>query len=159
MRTFCFYSCYHFRMDSLLFILPIKSYTYKKISMKNVSVLFIIFSMCLGIVQAQAPYKVPELGYSYNALEPFIDAQTMEIHVTKHHAAYVNNLNTALKGTDAENMSLTDILKNTSKYSAAIRNNAGGHYNHSLFGPYLRPIKEQNLLKDLKKRLRNLLYP
>lgn len=154
MRTFCFYSCYHFRVDSVLFILPIKSYTYKKISMKNVSVLFIIFTMCFGIVQAQAPYKVPELGYSYNALEPFIDAQTMEIHVTKHHAAYVNNLNNALKGTDAENMSLTDILKNTSKYSAAIRNNAGGHYNHSLFWTILTPNKGTKPSERLEKAIK-----
>ena len=78
-------------------------------------------------------FTLPPLPYAFNALEPHIDARTMEIHHGKHHQAYVNNLNAAISGTDAENMSIEDICKNISKYPAAVRNNGGGHYNHSLF--------------------------
>jgi Fe-Mn family superoxide dismutase len=78
-------------------------------------------------------FELPQLPYDYKALEPHIDARTMEIHHSKHHNAYVTNLNAAIAGTDAENMSIEDICKNISKYPAAVRNNGGGHYNHSLF--------------------------
>jgi Fe-Mn family superoxide dismutase len=78
-------------------------------------------------------FQLPELKYAYNALEPFIDARTMEIHHSKHHNAYVTNLNAAAAGTEMENMSIEDICKNISKYPIAVRNNGGGHYNHSLF--------------------------
>ena len=78
-------------------------------------------------------YQLPELSYAYNALEPYIDAQTMEIHHTKHHAAYVNNLNAAIKDTEMESLPLEDLFKNISKHPAAVRNNGGGHFNHSLF--------------------------
>lgn len=78
-------------------------------------------------------HTLPALPYAYNALEPHIDAQTMEIHHGKHHQAYVDNLNKALEGTDAAELPLEDIIKNISKYPAAVRNNGGGHYNHSLF--------------------------
>jgi Fe-Mn family superoxide dismutase len=78
-------------------------------------------------------FTLPPLPYAFNALEPHIDARTMEIHHGKHHQAYVNNLNAAIAGTDAEKMSIEDICKNISKYPAAVRNNGGGHYNHSLF--------------------------
>ncbi|OFX20159.1 MAG: superoxide dismutase [Bacteroidetes bacterium GWA2_31_9] len=87
------------------------------------------------------PFTLPNLEYSYDALEPFIDRLTMEIHHTKHHAAYVNNLNNALKGIDAENNSLGEILEHVSEYSPTIRNNGGGHYNHSLFWKLLSPYK------------------
>jgi Fe-Mn family superoxide dismutase len=80
-----------------------------------------------------AKFELPSLPYSYDALEPYIDKQTMEIHHTKHHNAYVTNLNKAIETTDAQNKSLEDILKSVSKYPAALRNNGGGHYNHSLF--------------------------
>jgi len=80
-----------------------------------------------------AKFELPSLPYSYDALEPYIDKQTMEIHHTKHHNAYVTNLNKAIETTDAQNKSLEDILKSVSKYPAAVRNNGGGHYNHSLF--------------------------
>lgn len=79
------------------------------------------------------PFELPKLPYAYNALEPYIDAQTMEIHHSKHHQAYVTNLNNALIGTDAEGKSLEEIIKNVDKYSVAVRNNGGGHWNHSLF--------------------------
>ena len=81
------------------------------------------------------------LPYAENALEPHIDAQTMNIHYGKHHAAYVTNLNKALEGSDAEklNVSIEDICKNISKYSVAVRNNGGGHFNHALFWKTMAP--------------------
>ncbi len=78
-------------------------------------------------------FSLPPLPYATNALEPHIDARTMEIHHGKHHQAYVTNLNNAIAGTDAEKLSIEEICKNISKYPAAVRNNGGGHYNHSLF--------------------------
>jgi superoxide dismutase, Fe-Mn family len=78
-------------------------------------------------------FTLPALPYAFNALEPHIDARTMEIHHGKHHNAYVTNLNNAIAGTDAEKLSIEDICKNISKYPAPVRNNGGGHYNHSLF--------------------------
>lgn len=84
-------------------------------------------------------FELPALPYATNALEPHIDQATMEIHHGKHHNAYVTNLNKALEGSDWANKSLEDLLKNISKTSAAIRNNGGGHYNHSLFWTLLAP--------------------
>ncbi|HNP47745.1 MAG TPA: superoxide dismutase [Bacteroidia bacterium] len=78
-------------------------------------------------------FELPKLNYAYDALEPHIDARTMEIHHTKHHQAYVTNLNNAIAGTDAEKMSIEEICKNISKFPMPVRNNGGGHYNHSLF--------------------------
>ncbi|GAB1448117.1 MAG: superoxide dismutase [Bacteroidia bacterium] len=78
-------------------------------------------------------FELPKLGYEYTALEPHIDARTMEIHHSKHHNAYVTNLNAALAGTEGESHSIEDICKNISKFPVAVRNNGGGHYNHSLF--------------------------
>ena len=84
-------------------------------------------------------FQLEALPYANNALEPHIDALTMEIHHDRHHQAYVDNLNKAIAGTEAENASLEDILKNVSKYSAAVRNNGGGHFNHKLFWTILGP--------------------
>jgi len=84
-------------------------------------------------------FELPALPYAADALEPHIDKETMEIHHGRHHKAYVDNLNKAIEGTDAANLSLEDINKNISKYSAAVRNNGGGHYNHSLFWTVLSP--------------------
>lgn len=84
-------------------------------------------------------FTLPNLPYEFNALEPHIDARTMEIHHGKHHNAYVTNLNNAVAGTDAEKLSIEDICKNISKYPVAVRNNGGGHYNHSLFWTLLSP--------------------
>jgi len=78
-------------------------------------------------------FTLPALGYAFDALEPHIDAQTMQIHHDKHHQAYVDNLNKALAGTDGENKSLEELMDNISSYPPAVRNNGGGHYNHSLF--------------------------
>lgn len=78
-------------------------------------------------------FELPKLPYEYTALEPHIDARTMEIHHSKHHNAYVTNLNAAIAGTDAEKLSIEEICKNISKYPMPVRNNGGGHFNHSLF--------------------------
>lgn len=84
-------------------------------------------------------FELPKLPYAYDALEPHIDARTMEIHLTKHHQAYVTNLNNAIAGTETEKMSIEEICKNISKHPVAVRNNGGGHYNHSLFWTVLGP--------------------
>lgn len=84
-------------------------------------------------------FELPALPYATDALEPHIDKETMEIHHGKHHKTYVDNLNKAIEGTDAANLSIEDINKNISKYSTAVRNNGGGHYNHSLFWTILSP--------------------
>ncbi len=78
-------------------------------------------------------FQLPDLNYDYNALEPYIDAQTMEIHYTKHHGGYTSKLNDAIKDSELENKTIEDILKDVSKYSAGVRNNGGGFYNHKLF--------------------------
>jgi Fe-Mn family superoxide dismutase len=84
-------------------------------------------------------FELPALPYAHNALEPHIDAKTMEIHHGKHHQAYVNNLNNAVKGNSAEGVSLNELVHNISKYSPAIRNNGGGHWNHSFFWGIMGP--------------------
>ena len=84
-------------------------------------------------------FELPKLPYAYAALEPTIDAQTMEIHHTKHHQAYVTNLNAAVAGTEMENQTIEEIMHNIAKAPVAVRNNGGGHYNHSLFWTILSP--------------------
>ena len=84
-------------------------------------------------------HQLPNLPYSYDALEPHFDARTMEIHYSRHHQAYVDNLNKALPGTGFENSSIEEILKSVSTLPVAIRNNGGGHYNHSFFWNLLTP--------------------
>ncbi len=84
-------------------------------------------------------YQLPALDYDYAALEPHIDARTMEIHHTKHHQAYITNLNNALAGTDGESVQLEQLMATISKYPMVVRNNGGGHYNHSLFWKILSP--------------------
>ena len=91
---------------------------------------------------AFAQFKQSPLPYQYNALEGNIDAQTMEIHYSKHAAAYVANLNKAIAGTPLEKESLYNILSTVSKQSPAVRNNAGGHFNHELFWTVLTPQKD-----------------
>jgi Fe-Mn family superoxide dismutase len=89
------------------------------------------------------PFTLPDLPYAYDALEPTIDARTMEIHHSKHHQAYVTNANNALAGTDLENASVEEVLKSISKLpqdkQGPVRNNAGGHANHSLFWTIMGP--------------------
>lgn len=78
-------------------------------------------------------HTLPALGYAFDAMEPHIDAMTMQIHHDKHHQAYVDNLNKALAGTDGEGKSLEELMASISKYPMAVRNNGGGHWNHSMF--------------------------
>ena len=99
------------------------------------------------------PFELPKLEYAHNALEPHIDAKTMEIHHGKHHQAYVTNLNAAIAGTDAEKMSIEEICKNISKFPMPVRNNGGGHYNHSLFWNILGPNKGGEPTGDLAKAI------
>ena len=80
-----------------------------------------------------AKFELPALPYAYDALEPYIDKMTMEIHHTKHHNAYVTNLNKAIEGTELDGKSLEEMFKMISKVPVAVRNNGGGHWNHSLF--------------------------
>jgi len=85
-------------------------------------------------------FELPKLDYAYNALEPHIDARTMEIHLTKHHAAYIKNLNTAITGSNLEGKSIDSILSDISKAPVVVRNNGGGYYNHNLFWKVMSPI-------------------
>jgi Fe-Mn family superoxide dismutase len=84
-------------------------------------------------------FTLPALSYATDALEPHIDKATMEIHHGKHHQAYVTNLNKALEGKPGADAKIEDIIKNISKFAPAVRNNGGGHYNHSLFWTLLSP--------------------
>lgn len=84
-------------------------------------------------------FELPKLDYAYDALEPHFDAMTMEIHHSRHHQGYTTNLNNAIAGTELENSSIEDILKNISKQSTAVRNNGGGFYNHNIFWKNLSP--------------------
>lgn len=85
------------------------------------------------------PFKLPDLPYANNALEPHIDARTMDIHHGKHHNAYVTNLNKALEGSPAAEGSIEDLMRGMDMKNMAVRNNGGGHYNHSLFWTVLAP--------------------
>ena len=95
-------------------------------------------------------FKLPELGYAYDALEPNIDARTMEIHHSKHHNGYTTKLNGAIAGTDLEESSIENILGNLDMNNRAVRNNGGGFYNHSLFWSVMNPNNTGELSGDLK---------
>jgi Fe-Mn family superoxide dismutase len=84
-------------------------------------------------------FELPQLPYAYDALEPYIDARTMEIHHTKHHNAYITNLNAAIAGTDMEGKTIENILINLDIKNAAVRNNGGGFYNHNLYWAVMSP--------------------
>jgi len=95
-------------------------------------------------------FELPKLGYAYDALEPNIDARTMEIHHTKHHNGYTNNLNNAVAGTDLDGKSIEDILANLDMNNMAVRNNGGGFYNHRLFWEVMNPEGKGYLSGALK---------
>jgi len=95
-------------------------------------------------------FELPKLGYAYDSLEPHIDARTMEIHHTKHHQAYTNNLNAAIEGTDLKGKTIENILINLDMSNAAVRNNGGGFYNHNLFWEVMNPENKGNLSGELK---------
>ncbi len=84
-------------------------------------------------------FSVPVLPYEYHALEPTIDRDTMTLHHDKHHDTYVNKLNTAIEGTPLENKTLLELMQNVSQHPVAVRNNGGGHFNHSLFWEIMSP--------------------
>ena len=119
--------------------------------MKKITLLTIILFSSAAVITAQ--FKLPELPYAYNALEPNIDTKTMETHHSKHHNAYVNNLNNALKDTEAAKLPLETILQNISKYSVAVRNNGGGVYNHNLFWTILTAQKDTKPSANLQKAI------
>ncbi len=100
-------------------------------------------------------FELPKLEYAYDALEPHIDARTMEIHHSKHHAGYTNNLNAAIKGTELEGKSIEDILSGVSSQSVAVRNNGGGFFNHNLFWKVMSPngggVPEGEVLQAIEK--------
>ncbi len=106
--------------------------------MKSLIFIFLATLFSMGSMSSQG-HVLPTLKYSYSALEPYIDAQTMEIHYSRHHQAYITNLNKALAGTKAEKLAIEDLLIAAERRGAAIRNNGGGHYNHTLFWDILSP--------------------
>ncbi|WP_452225345.1 superoxide dismutase [Lacinutrix chionoecetis] len=95
-------------------------------------------------------FELPKLKYAYDALEPNIDARTMEIHHTKHHQGYTDKLNAAIEGTDLEGKTIENILVNLDKDNKAVRNNGGGFYNHSLFWEVMNPEDKGRLSGELK---------
>jgi len=100
-------------------------------------------------------FELPKLSYAYDALEPTIDAKTMEIHHSKHHQAYVDNLNNAIAGTELEGKSLEEIQK-TGTDKPAVRNNGGGHYNHSLFWELLTPGGSKEPVGNVKAEIEKI---
>jgi Fe-Mn family superoxide dismutase len=95
-------------------------------------------------------FELPKLNYAYDALEPHIDARTMEIHHSKHHNGYTTKLNAAVEGTALENESIESILEDLDMSNGAVRNNGGGFYNHSLFWSIMDPNDKGELSGDLK---------
>ncbi|HKJ06293.1 MAG TPA: superoxide dismutase [Flavobacteriaceae bacterium] len=98
-------------------------------------------------------FELPKLQYAYDALEPHIDAKTMEIHHSKHHAGYTNKLNNAIEGTDLASKSIEEILDNLDMDNKAVRNNGGGFYNHSLFWEVMKPEDKGRLSGPLKEAI------
>ncbi len=135
----CMYSCSIRVIYSCIirdFVFVFNSYDY--------SCAFVIFKM-------KYPYTLPPLPYPYDALEPYIDRMTMEIHHTKHHQGYINNLNSALeKYPEFHNLELEEILKNLNQLPeeirTVVRNNGGGHYNHALFWEIMKPASAESAL-------------
>ena len=95
-------------------------------------------------------FELPQLNYAYDALEPHIDARTMEIHYSKHHNGYTNKLNAAISGTDQEGYDIVAILKGLDVNNNAVRNNGGGYYNHCLFWEVMNPNNKQSLSGELE---------
>ncbi|MBS1652056.1 MAG: superoxide dismutase [Bacteroidetes bacterium] len=109
---------------------------------------------------SETPYTLPKLPYPFSALEPHIDKQTMELHYLKHHQAYIDKLNKAIEG--HANFNLLESFKTISKFEPAVRNNGGGHYNHSIFWALLKPnpmgqsnVPNGNLAKAIEKHFKS----
>ena len=98
-------------------------------------------------------FELPQLNYAYDALEPHIDAKTMEIHHSKHHNGYTNNLNAAIAGTELENEPIESILRSLDMANKAVRNNGGGFYNHSLFWNIMSPLSKKELSGELNESI------
>jgi Fe-Mn family superoxide dismutase len=113
----------------------------------------VIVNSVQNIGDETAQFELPKLGYEYNALEPYIDAKTMEIHHSKHHQAYVDKLNKALAENKVNKISLEDLVKNISKYPVGVRNNAGGHWNHSEFWKMMKAPQTAILNGDPTKKM------
>jgi Fe-Mn family superoxide dismutase len=111
--------------------------------MKTISKLLLLAFFAFGLMisesNAQKADEFPTLPYAFNALEPYIDQMTMEIHYERHHKAYFNNYRKAIEGTEMEKLSLEQLFASMSKYPVALRNNGGGHYNHVLFWTVMSP--------------------
>ncbi|HQO58210.1 MAG TPA: superoxide dismutase [Candidatus Omnitrophota bacterium] len=112
--------------------------------MKNVTIMIMVCVMALvleaGVVKAQeAVYVFKPLPYAFDALEPYIDAQTMEIHYSRHHQAYFNNMVKALQGTEWDGQPLESLFAGMTKLPVELRNNAGGHWNHAMFWDVMSP--------------------
>ncbi|MBF4486280.1 superoxide dismutase [Flavobacterium sp. CSZ] len=121
--------------------------------MGNNKILIVMLLLCVSV---SAQFVQKPLPYAYDALESYIDAKTMEIHYSKHHAGYVKNLNDALKGTALDKMTLYELFSKASSLPVAVRNNAGGHYNHEMFWSVLTPDKNTKpsvtLLKSINEK-------
>ena len=102
-------------------------------------------------------FNLPKLPYAYDALEPYIDARTMEIHHTKHHNAYTTNLNNAIANTPLEGKTIEEILTQLDENNKAIRNNGGGFFNHNLFWQILSPKAGQTPSPELEKAINDVL--
>ena len=98
-------------------------------------------------------FKLPDLNYDYNALEPYIDARTMEIHHSKHHGGYTSKLNTAVEGSALADKSIDEIMTGAGSHGAAIRNNGGGYFNHNLFWAVMSPNGEGRPEGDVLKAI------
>ena len=121
--------------------------------MKKLKGSLVIVSVALSFIGNSQTFTLPKLKFAYNALESSIDSTTMSIHHSKHHQTYITNLNKAIIGTKADSVGLTELLITTSSRSEVIRNNAGGHYNHSLFWEILTPKKDTKPSIELMKAI------
>ena len=113
----------------------------------------IVVNLKKHLKQNLMAFELPQLNYDYDALEPHIDARTMEIHHSKHHNGYTNNLNVAIAGTELETESIEGILGSLDMKNKAVRNNGGGFYNHSLFWNILNPEGKKELSGDLNESI------
>lgn len=113
----------------------------------------ILLLFAVPMSAAAQNHQLPTLNYKYADLEPHIDAMTMEIHYTKHHQAYVTNLNKAIEGTDLVKLDIKELMLDISKYSPAVRNNGGGHFNHTLFWNILSPNAKKSPEGELLKKI------
>ena len=113
----------------------------------------IVVNLKITIKKNLMAFELPQLNYSYDALEPHIDARTMEIHHSKHHNGYTNNLNAAIAGTELETKSIESILENLDMENKVVRNNGGGFYNHSLFWSIMSPQGKKELSGELNESI------